>query len=603
MRSSHSPYSGALLGFALMGLPGALAAVVSVIVFTAGFVDEPLQYWAVAIALPGLVGAAIGFSIGSAYNRGSAVLVVLSVLTVYALHFFGKVGEVDSLQLAVVGIDGATWEQIEALNAEGELPNLRHLKENGAVGTLKAQEPLFSPLLWTTMAAGKPPTEHGVFGFRVHSDDSRVPRFFDIAEYEGGHTIGTYKWLVTWPPRELPNGGFMVPAWLAPTPETQPSGLSFVKELELSRRLRRQRVEAVRSNSALAWNALKEGLRFSTLLRAGLWSLQERVYEPKEDDREKELNFLRAQIDRDIFSHAVASHEPSITTFTYYPTDALGHRFWKYHEPERYQDVDPEELAAYGDVVRDAYRQADQILGEVMTMLPPDARLVVVSDHGFQALDTAVMGALAVPRTDRLEARLKDEVGVFQVARVGTKITLIPDCDADAPANCGYQLHEKVMAWLPTLKQESTGLPAYKWEEVPDAPDAVAIKLREERVPEGALDSDTIGGEALSRWVEENTRYTGDHSLYGIFGAMGPGVSVGADANVDIVDIAPTLLAAIGLGKGRDMLGRVPDAVWEAPEPVASWDFVVDKLVFENADSDDVNTEMLQALGYLDESE
>ena len=99
MRSSHSPYSGALLGFALMGLPGTVAAVASVVVFTAGFVDEPLQYWAVAVALPGVVGALVGFSMGSAHNRGSAVLIVLSALIVYALHFCGKLGQVDSLQL------------------------------------------------------------------------------------------------------------------------------------------------------------------------------------------------------------------------------------------------------------------------------------------------------------------------------------------------------------------------------------------------------------------------------------------------------------------------------------------------------------------------
>ena len=57
--------------------------------------------------------------------------------------------------------------------------------------------------------------------------------------------MGTYKWLVTWPPK-LSAGGFQVPAWLAPEPDTVPESLSFVKEIELSRRLKRQRVVAVR---------------------------------------------------------------------------------------------------------------------------------------------------------------------------------------------------------------------------------------------------------------------------------------------------------------------------------------------------------------------
>jgi hypothetical protein len=72
---------------------------------------------------------------------------------------------------------------------------------------------------------------------------------------------------------------------------------------------------------------------------------------------------------------------------------------------------------------------------------------------------------------------------------------------------------------------------------------------------------------------------------------------------VGILDIAPTLLAAIGLGKGEDMVGTVPPEVWPAPAAVPSWDGVRAKVRYLGGEvtEDDVNTEMLQMLGYLDE--
>ena len=63
------------------------------------------------------------------------------------------------------------------------------------------------------------------------------------------------------------------------------------------------------------------------------------------------------------------------------------------------------------------------------------------------------------------------------------------------------------------------------------------------------------------------------------------------------------MLAAVGLGKGDDMEGVVPDGVWPAPDGVSSWDGTRAKIRYLGGEvtDDDVNTEMLQMLGYLDE--
>ncbi len=600
MSRDKTLFAGAIKGFALAGLPGTAAAVL-LDLHDGLFLDVPFTWWLLFVAGPGLLGALLGAALRGHAAKWPGGLAVTSAAIVFGLSVGGP-PVVPELELLVVGIDGAAWEHADPMFANGELPGLQRVRAEGATGTMKAPEPLFSPVLWTTMAAGKGWEEHEVRGFRVHSDNSRVPRFFDIAE-DQGKRIGLYKWLVTWPPRDLEHGGFIVPAWLAPTPETNPEELSFVKELELSRRLKRHKAEAVRPSWLLALEGLRHGFRASTLLHAARWTLTDRVMRPPEETRELELNLLRGEMDRDVFVWAVLNQRPALATFTYYPTDALGHVLWKYHEPDAFNEVDPAKVAMYGEGVRDAYRQADAILVELWSMLPEGGRLVVVSDHGFQALDAAKLGDLAVPRTDRLEQRVKAEVGPVQVARVGTKITLVPECPSDGPVDCGPRTHAAIIEWLDTLVRSDTGKPLYILDPFHEDPSTVAIKLAEERLDPGVADTATVSGEPLSKWVGINDKYSGDHTAYGIFGAWGPGVTPGATANVDILDVAPAVLAGLGIGPGADMPGRVPEAIWDAPQGPGSWDAVRKKLHFpgEQATEQDVNTEMLQALGYLDD--
>ncbi|MBW2269801.1 MAG: alkaline phosphatase family protein [Deltaproteobacteria bacterium] len=65
----------------------------------------------------------------------------------------------------LVGIDGASPKLVAELIGRGELPNLAALAERGASGTLRSLEPILSPRIWTTMATGKLPEEHGIEHF------------------------------------------------------------------------------------------------------------------------------------------------------------------------------------------------------------------------------------------------------------------------------------------------------------------------------------------------------------------------------------------------------------------------------------------------------
>src|SRR5262245_60140884 len=59
------------------------------------------------------------------------------------------------MKVMVLGLDGATWDLLGSLAAEGELPNLARLMERGASGTLNSVFPPLSPVAWTGVMTGK----------------------------------------------------------------------------------------------------------------------------------------------------------------------------------------------------------------------------------------------------------------------------------------------------------------------------------------------------------------------------------------------------------------------------------------------------------------
>ncbi|MBK7758637.1 MAG: alkaline phosphatase family protein [Deltaproteobacteria bacterium] len=255
--------------------------------------------------------------------------------------------------------------------------------------------------------------------------------------------------------------------------------------------MRRKKVAGTRSTTALVLAGIPQGLRLSTLWDAVRWSVRERVERPDDDARFEAMQLLRGRIDRDVFVHAMHKHQPDLATFTYYATDGLAHRFWTYHQPDAFTGIDPKKQALYGETVRDAYRQADQLLGELQARVSPETTVVVVSDHGFRAFDPALDQLGFQPLTERLRARLIEQGLPVDVSRLGIKLNVgLTDGAAD-------RLPE-LRAALEALVDE-TGAPVFRVEPVPGAPNALGLTLTDERVTEARIQGGTVGGRALGR--------------------------------------------------------------------------------------------------------
>jgi predicted AlkP superfamily phosphohydrolase/phosphomutase len=124
-------------------------------------------------------------------------------------------------KVLVLGIDGFDPNIMEAMMGEGELPAFAKLAAEGFYSPLKTVNPPQSPVVWTSIATGCIPAEHGIFDF-LHSDPETYLPYLSILKCEGAryrspYNIKTFwesasaagipstiiRWPVTFPPKPV----------------------------------------------------------------------------------------------------------------------------------------------------------------------------------------------------------------------------------------------------------------------------------------------------------------------------------------------------------------------------------------------------------------
>jgi hypothetical protein len=274
----------------------------------------------------------------------SLAAIALAVLCAGSV-LLGTGGAHAAPRVVIVGVDGASWGAIDPLLAQGKLPNLAKLIARGVHAELATVEPVISPVVWTSIATGQPPELHGIRDFFGDARQIALPTIFERLAVQGLR-VGTYEWLVSWPPRALP-GGFVIPDWLRRDGTLSPPDV-----------FARAGVEDYRySNAGITTRDGFHRISFRELAaRPARWNALARAY--------------------DLHAGAVS----------FYAIDALSHRFWGDSYPEQFDaDAPPPREAQYARTIPEAYAALDRALGEIVSALPPESALIVASDHGFQA--------------------------------------------------------------------------------------------------------------------------------------------------------------------------------------------------------------------------
>jgi predicted AlkP superfamily pyrophosphatase or phosphodiesterase len=298
-----------------------------------------------------------------------------------------------SRPLVVVGADGLEWRLVLKFAQEGLLPNITKMMSEGYAGRLETLEPTLSPVIWTTIATGKLPEQHGIKQFDfvgpggVHHLFNSVHRqskaFWNLLT-DAGETCHVDGWWCTWPAEEI--SGSMVAQTTTREQIQYRKGRiqkgTYLKGLPLQTFPPELSSEMDAHVDALAEKAEET---FAAAFGKPAHPLSPRMQMLSSCLAE---GFFADVLYLDAARDVVDSKKPFDLLALYFGvTDVASHLFWRDFEPGLYQHPPPaDEVADFGHVIRDAYRFVDAALGELRTKMP-DADFILLSDHGFHGVN------------------------------------------------------------------------------------------------------------------------------------------------------------------------------------------------------------------------
>jgi predicted AlkP superfamily phosphohydrolase/phosphomutase len=239
--------------------------------------------------------------------------------------------------VVVIGLDGATFDVMDPLLDEGDLPFVGELVRNGAKARLLSTIPYATIPAWPSLTTGKNPGKHGVFDFfslgrgerRISTSlDIRSPTLWEILSAYGKRSI-VMNVPSTFPPAQI--DGVVVSGMLTPR------GAGFASPPEVKGFLD-QVTGGYRINSRtdLSGSALVEDVRQVT------------------------------EIQKTGFLALLRRHDWDFAMIVFSATDVIQHHFWDRQS-----------------IIRQCYQHLDGVVGEIAGAFP-DAAVFLISDHGFQ---------------------------------------------------------------------------------------------------------------------------------------------------------------------------------------------------------------------------
>ncbi|RMF70771.1 MAG: hypothetical protein D6744_18925, partial [Planctomycetota bacterium] len=289
--------------------------------------------------------------------------------------------------ILMIGVDGLEWDLVVELLAAGRMPNLAALIERGAYGYLETFEPTFSPIIWTTIATGRSKEEHGIVDFvqteadgtqhLLTNSDRKVKALWNIAS-DYGRRVCTVGWWVTYPVE--PVNGVMI---------AQTNTLDDSRKMwkgELVRGKPGQVYPPQRQNEVM--DLLDDVESHMNQLTRSIFGRFPHPFTQRDRVIWKRTRWsLRADATYHRIALELVKERPPFDLMMFYVggTDVVGHRFWDFMKPELYEHKpSPEQIENLGDVVPDYYEYTDKVIGDLVSGMPPETTVIVLSDHGMK---------------------------------------------------------------------------------------------------------------------------------------------------------------------------------------------------------------------------
>jgi predicted AlkP superfamily phosphohydrolase/phosphomutase len=449
------------------------------------------------------------------------------------------------MRVLCFGMDGADYDLVKALLAQGKLPTLARLAREGSFGPLRSTIPPLSPVAWSTFLTGLNPGGHGIFGFSAnpHRSVSRLESGANRAGIPlwrflgaGGIRSAFITVPLTYPAESF--SGLIVTGWGGPQrPDIRP--------VEARERIFAAHPTLVTAQSPTGW-----------------WNDLDRFTRRLIDhvDEIADVCLLAMELEPDL----------GLLCVDFMSSDIAGHLTWHRLDASHPAHDEP------GDELIRVYEAVDRACGELIDhaqwLYGEDPTVVLLSDHGMKPThwlfrtnrwleDAGYLHFHSVSPSGR--ARRKEEGDPpraeidFEATRAysvgyGGQIYLTDGVRSDEA------LVVELAAALAELSHPQTGQPLFEVKTKGElyhgpfldrAPELFLLP-RDERVH--ADSSRQLWPETLQRHerlvVNETANYSGQHALTGIVAAAGPGIRTGSiPEGTEIASLPATILALLGV--------------------------------------------------------
>lgn len=269
-------------------------------------------------------------------------------------------------KLLVIGLDGATFDIINPMIAEGKLPNISRLMSEGSYGVLQSSIPPLSPTAWSSFMTGTNPAKHGILDFFGRQPDSYLAKFYNASSRqekafwtiasEHKCKVGIINVPSTYPPEKV--NGFMISGM-----DTPGRADDYIYPPELK-------------------NELKQDV--------GGYKLEEIDLRGGGDDSDTWAQELYKVMENRfaVAKHLMQKKDWDLFVLVFEATDRAQHRCWENEGDQSLSNT--KNKHGNRKLVCEAYEKVDQKLGALLEGLDDDVYVVVLSDHGFGPVDWAV---------------------------------------------------------------------------------------------------------------------------------------------------------------------------------------------------------------------
>ena len=293
-----------------------------------------------------------------------------------------------------IGVDAGDWNIINPLIEEGKLPNFKKIVKEGATGPLRSMDPMLSPLLWTTMATGKLPEEHGILSCTVTDPATgrqiptprtyrKVDAYWNMMS-DYGRKVDVIGWLATHPAEKI--NGMMVTdrfGYLAYAATLGQADTPIPGAISPAERYPEISGLVVKSSDV----TLAEMQRFMHIGESEFNKSRAAQFDPENPINNMVLIYATAMSYRNITLHLLDKDRPDFLGVYFELVDAAGHIFMPY-APPKMAGVSEADFRRYKDAMTETYVLQDRIIGEILERCDANTVVMITSDHGFKSGDS-----------------------------------------------------------------------------------------------------------------------------------------------------------------------------------------------------------------------